>query len=294
MCVNFCEARGGRSGSAKRRTHRLRERGVLVAVVSAFAAYSPDSARAGDPAPVIQTGLPTSTVPVFKEPGAPNFSYPDGSTSTGGAAGGGTVGSSGGSGGGGADQGGSALNTMMGQSWGPGASGAASAIGVNPSALAATCVLESGCQNTGAAAGGSASGAFQMINSTYSQDINAVAASGLVPADQIDTSLAGKMDPANEAYAAAWDLKQAAVALQNDGIPNPTVLDTRAIYQFGLGAGPDIARADPSETISSLVSLTPSQLAANGLTASTTVGEWRQTISTKLGSTANQVVLKGG
>ena len=81
----------------------------------------------------------------------------DGSTSAGG-------GSSGGSG--------DAYNTMMAQSWGSAAANAAGAMGVSATALAATCVMESNCQNVGASGGGTASGAFQMINSTYTADIN--------------------------------------------------------------------------------------------------------------------------
>jgi hypothetical protein len=55
-----------------------------------------------------------------------------------------------------------ALGTMLGTSWGNTAVGNAQALGVNPSALAATCVLESGCQNVGGS--GTISGVFQMSN----------------------------------------------------------------------------------------------------------------------------------
>ena len=53
----------------------------------------------------------------------------------------------------------------------------------------------------GAANGSTASGEFQMINSTYTAMINEFAANN--PDIPVDTSLAGKMDPTNEAYAAA-------------------------------------------------------------------------------------------
>ena len=65
---------------------------------------------------------------------------------------------------------GAALGTMMAQDWGNAAAGNASAMGVNPTALAATCVIESGCRNLRGQ--GSISGAFQMTDATYTTDIN--------------------------------------------------------------------------------------------------------------------------
>ena len=61
---------------------------------------------------------------------------------------------------------------MMGQNWGAQAETAAAAMGVSATALAATCVMESNCQNVGSSGGSGATGAFQMINSTYTADIN--------------------------------------------------------------------------------------------------------------------------
>ena len=84
-----------------------------------------------------------------------------------------------------------------------------------------------------------------------------------------------------------------ALALENQGIADPTVLQTRAMYQFGAGAGPGVASAPDSANIGQLTGLSAASLAANGLTTSSTVGDWRQTIINKLGSaTANQSVLQ--
>jgi hypothetical protein len=55
-------------------------------------------------------------------------------------------------------------------SWGGAAVSNATALGVNPSALAATCVAESGCQNVRGS--GTVAGAFQMTASTYTAMIN--------------------------------------------------------------------------------------------------------------------------
>ena len=74
---------------------------------------------------------------------------------------------------------------------------------------------------------------------------------------------------------------------------DPTVLQTRAVYQFGGNVGPDVAAANDSDNIAQITGLSAASLAANGLTTSSTVGQWRQTIINKLGSaTANQTVLQ--
>ncbi|MFZ0601688.1 MAG: hypothetical protein WAN05_10085, partial [Roseiarcus sp.] len=65
------------------------------------------------------------------------------------------------------------------------------------------------------------------------------------------------------------------------------------VYQFGGNVGPDVAAANDSDNIAQITGLSAASLAANGLTTSSTVGQWRQTIINKLGSaTANQTVLQ--
>ena len=131
---------------------------------------------------------------------------------------------------------------MMAQDWGSQAEAAAAAMGVSATALAATCAMESNCQNVGAASGSSAAGAFQMINSTYTADISGAVAYDPNIAGSIVSGLAGQMDPATEAYAASYELRTDALMLQNqDNMSNPTVLDVRAVYQFGAGVGPEVA-----------------------------------------------------
>jgi len=77
-------------------------------------------------------------------------------------------------------------------------------------------------------------------------------------------------------------------------VSNPTVLGVRAVYQFGSGVGPSVAAAPDSANLESIVNLSAASLAANGLTASTTVGQWRAMQVQKLGSDAYQTVLSGG
>jgi hypothetical protein len=267
----------------------------LVAGASGALVAQPASA---DPQVVLPNGLPVQVKPTYSEPGLPAFSFPtSGGSLLGGSTGSvdtgnGGVGST--SAGSGSSSGsGDAYNTMMGQSWGSAAANAAGAMGVSATALAATCVMESNCQNVGASGGGSASGAFQMINSTYTADINAAVAYDPAISGSIVSGLAGQMDPTTEAYAASYELRTDALALQGDGITDPTVLQTRAVYQFGGNVGPDVAAANDSDNIAQITGLSAASLAANGLTTSSTVGQWRQTIINKLGSaTANQTVLQ--
>jgi hypothetical protein len=252
-----------------------------------------------DPQVVLPNGLPVQVKPTYSEPGLPAFSFPTGggslldgstgSTDTGNGSGDGSTSAGGGSSVGGSD----AYNEMMAQSWGSAAANAAGAMGVSATALAATCVMESNCQNVGASGGGSASGAFQMINSTYTADINGALASDPAISGGIVSGLAGQMDPTTEAYAASYELRTDALALQSDGITDPTVLQTRAVYQFGGSVGPGVAAAQDSANLAQITGLSAASLAANGLTTSSTVGQWRQTIINKLGSaTANQTVLQ--
>jgi hypothetical protein len=252
-----------------------------------------------DPQVVLPNGLPVQVKPTYSEPGLPAFSFPTGggslldgstgSTDTGNGSGDGSTSAGGGSSVGGSD----AYNEMMAQSWGSAAANAAGAMGVSATALAATCVMESNCQNVGASGGGSASGAFQMINSTYTADINGALAYDPAISGGIVSGLAGQMDPTTEAYAASYELRTDALALQSDGITDPTVLQTRAVYQFGGSVGPGVAAAQDSANLGQITGLSAASLAANGLTTSSTVGQWRQTIINKLGSaTANQTVLQ--
>ena len=91
-------------------------------------------------------------------------------------------------------------------------------MGVSATALAATCAMESNCQNVGSSGGSSATGAFQMISSTYNADIKGAVAYDPSIAGTIVSGSAGEMDPATEAYAAAYELRQDALTLENDGI----------------------------------------------------------------------------
>jgi hypothetical protein len=185
---------------------------------------------------------------------------------------------------------GSALAKMESQPWGQAAATNAAALGVNPTALAATCVLESGCSaNVGGA--GTISGTFQMSNGTYAETVSAVQASNPDLASQITT----KNDPASQSIAASQYLKQGAQSLQTSGIGNPTVMDVRSYYQFGPANAASVANAPDNQLMmTTLTGLSNATLAANNINGTTTVGQWRQSVTGKIGSAASQPVLLGG
>lgn len=192
-------------------------------------------------------------------------------------------------GGGGPDDG-STLSKMTSQPWGQQAASNAAALGVNPTALAATCLLESNCTaNPGGT--GTISGAFQMSNGTYAQTVSEVQNSNPGLASQITS----KNDPASQSIAAAEYLKDGATALQNAGISNPTVLDVRGYYNYGPGYAASLASAPDNQLMTTaLAGMSSSTLAANAISSSMTVGQWRAGITNKIGnSAASQPVLQG-
>ena len=239
------------------------------------------------------SGVPQQVIPTYAEVGLGSFTMPTGSSSLLG----GSTGSSSGTGtgtGASSGTGSSALNTMLAQSWGAAASANATALGVNPSVLAATCVVESGCQNE--VGPGTVAGAFQMKGTTYTASLNAALQQDPNLGTNIVQGLAGQMDPATESIAASEYLLQGAQSLENAGIANPSALDLRGFYNFGPGDGAAIAQADSNTVMSSLIGdLTNAQMSANGVTPGvTTVGQWRASVAQTMGSAATQPVLISG
>jgi hypothetical protein len=185
---------------------------------------------------------------------------------------------------------GATLGKMLAQPWGQTAANNATALGVNPAALAATCSLESNCTaNPGGT--GTISGAFQMSNGTYAQTVGEVQASN----PGLASGITSKNDPASQSIASAQYLKDGAQSLQAAGISNPSVLDVRGYYQFGPASAATLASAPDNQVMSSTVNFSAATLAANGITPGvTTVGQWRSTVVNKIGAgTASQSVLIG-
>jgi hypothetical protein len=184
---------------------------------------------------------------------------------------------------------GTALATMLNTSWGQVAANNATALGVNPAALAATCVLESNCQaNPGGT--GTISGAFQMSDGTYAQTVTEVSATNPDLAAQMTT----KNDPASQSIAASRYLLDGAQNLQSAGVANPTTLDVRGYYQFGPANGAGLAMAPDNQLMTTtLTGLSARTLAGNNITSNTTVGQWRASVTNKIGAAAAQPVLLG-
>ncbi len=242
-----------------------------------------------DPEPATIQGVPQQVVPQVAEVGLGDFTLSTGTTSILGGSGSGSSGGSGGTGGGSSTNS-DALDTMMGTSWGGAAAQNAQALGVNSTALAATCLMESGCQNISGS--GSAQGTFQMMPSTYNAMMTAALSQDPNLGSNIVSGSAGMTDPATESIAAAEYLRQGAQYLQNNGVSQPTVLDVRGYYNFGPQGGAALANASDGDSIASTLSMyTPSQLAQNGITSGETVGQWKTSVSSKLGNSASAPVL---
>lgn len=173
----------------------------------------------------------------------------------------------------------SPMQQMLAQSWGQQAADNATALGVNPTALAATGVIESNLQ-PGAVSPTGPTGVWQMTNGTYQSDISQVAQAHPDLAGQLSSD---RTNPASQSAAAAQELANNAQQLQAAGIDNPTVLDTRGAYQFGAGYGVQLAKADAATPMSSIVP--QSALGPNGA-SNMTVGQWRQSVSAKIGNDA--------
>ena len=279
--------RPGQASSADQLRRRLLARAAPISVLVLAGVASTTVVRA-NPEPESIQGVPQQIVPQEPEVGLGNFSIQTGS----GVFGGGRSGSgSGGSGSTGTSGGGQtssdALDTMLDQSWGAAAQQAAQGAGLNASALAATCVLESGCQNVSGSSG--AQGVFQMYPAAYQEGLSTALAADPSLASEIVQGSAGMNDPLTESIAASGYLLQANQALQNDGVSNPTVLDARGYYEFGPTYGAQVAQSPPTALLSNI--LPASFLSNSNISPSTTVAQWQSSVAAKIGNAATQPIV---
>lgn len=184
-----------------------------------------------------------------------------------------------------------ALTTMNNTSWGSQAAAAAQSIGVNPNALAATCVLESSTCDSSAVSSTGAVGAFQMFPAAFQDGLNTALRANPSLASQIVTGPNGINDPLTESIAASGYLLQANQALTNADISNPTVVDARGYYEFGPSQGTRVAQASDDNLMSNLIS--SKAMSANLIPASETVGQWRASVAAKSGGAGSQSVATG-
>ncbi len=241
------------------------------------------------PQPEAIQGIPQQIVPQAAEVGLGNFTIQTGTAVFGGSgsgsSGSGSLGTSSGE-----QTDSDSLTLMDDQSWGAAASQNAESLGVNATALAATCQIESQCQNVSGS--GSITGAFQMSASTYNAMLQAALQQNPSLASTIVQGSAGMNDPATESIAASEYLLQGAQYLADNGISDPTVLQVRGYYNFGPAGGAAIANSPSAATMSSVLTMyTPAQLASNGITSGETVGQWQASVATKIGNSASAPVL---
>ncbi len=232
-------------------------------------------------------GAPVQVTPYVSEPGVPTISIPQGTLNTvpsGSGTGTGTDGTS-------PASSSDALDTMLAQSWGTSAIANAQALGLNPTALAATCVIESGC-GADVGDGSGAQGVFQMYPAAFQEGLQTALAADPSLASEIVQGSAGMDDPATEAIAASGYLIEANQGLENAGISDPTVLDARAVYNFGPTNGVALATADPSELVAdAMPNVSQATLSANGISPGETVAEYQASVTSKIGNAASQTVL---
>jgi muramidase (phage lysozyme) len=252
---------------------RRRARGSLL--LAAY--YGVAGAALADPSPVVSTGLPPQIVPSAAEVGVTIMTMPGSGNDTSGATGTGTGATTGG----GLSTGsGNAYAALMSTAYGNAAVSDAQQAGVNVNALADIGQAESGFQNIPTANGSSsATGPWQITTPTFN-DINQKYGLGYSASDITD--------PTAQAQVASYIIKDyAGTVSQATGEP-ATVLQTYGAYVFGATPGAQIAAADSSAPLSNYVSATA--LANNNMTG-WTVGQFQSTMSSRLGSTANQTVL---
>lgn len=235
-----------------------------------------------DPSPSSWSGVPAQVIPTYLEPGAPTFTTPTGSASSGNTQGGSTGGTgSGGDGGGTAytGGGGAILDAMMAQSYGQTAYSTAQQLGNNPTALAAFGQLESGWRNVATSNGtSSATGPWQITGGTWGEYVFRY---------NLPYSSADRTNPEAQAVVSNYILKDYAGNVSAQTGQSATVAQTYAAWVYGPGAGAGIAGASASEPLSNYASAR--NLSNNNMTG-WTVSDFNAYVGRKVGPAATQTV----
>ena len=107
----------------------------------------------------------------------------------------------------------------------------------------------------------------------------------------------GSHEPRRQKRSRQSSLGRSAIRIQwrqlpaSNGVDNPTFTDVRGYYQFGPRSAVALADAKNSDNLEEIVQLSPQTMAVNGITATTTVGDWRQSIANRMVLVAGQSVL---
>ena len=245
------------------------------ALLSAAACGLSMSALA-DPSPVVSNGVPPQIVPSAAEIGVTLQQMPSGGTSSSGSSSGTPPSSSGGTPSSGS---GAAYDNMMATSYGAAAAQDAQQAGINPNALADIGQAESGFRNIPTANGSSsATGPWQITTGTFNQFNQQY---------NLGYSASDITDPNAQAAVASYIIQNYANTVSQATGQPATVVQAYGAYVFGPSAGAQIASADSSTPLSSIVS---SQALSNNNMQGWTVGQFQQVMSSRLGPTSNQPV----
>ena len=178
---------------------------------------------------------------------------------------------------------------MMGTSWGNTAVSNATAVGVNPSALAATCVLESGCSTPSGGSG--AQGVFQMYPAAFQEGLQTALAADPSLASQIVQGSAGMNDPTTEAIAASGYLMQAAQTLQTQAYPIRRFFKRAGIITSDRQMASACAPPPDDAHVHRDAQCVASDVGREWGQSGETVGQWQASVSAKIGTAANQPCL---
>lgn len=235
-----------------------------------------------NPSLVNPDGIPPQIIPIFGEVGITwNGASGAGSDAAGGGTGSGTS-ASGTMTNPGASQpdGSSALNAMLATGYGTTAVSVAQQRGVNVESVAAVGQAESGFRNVPAANGSSSAiGPWQFTTPTFLTVSNQYG---------LGYTAADVTNPQAQATEVAYLMHDDAVAVSQATSQPATTVQTYGAWVFGPEAGSKIAVASADTPLGALVSARA--LSNNGMT-SWTVSQFRQVMTNRLGSAANQPVL---
>ncbi len=256
-------------------------RSCLALAVCGYVHLSSAAQAQSNPLFVNPDGIPAQIIPTFGEVGITWGTTSGGSVASGGGAGTSSQSSTSVTNSDSYQPGSSnAVNAMLATNYGSAAADAALREGVSVEAVAAIGQAESGFRNVPTANGSSsATGPWQFTAPTF-LSVSQQHGLGYTTADVTN--------PQAQAVASAYLMHDYATTVSQASGQPATTLQTYGAWVFGTQAGANIATASPTTPLSDLVSA--QSLSNNGMT-SWTVSQFRQVMSNRLGSTANQPAL---
>lgn len=156
----------------------------------------------------------------------------------------------------------------------------------SPETMASIRKLESGGNDSAKNPNSSASGAFQVINSTWNRFKNAAAEKLGVKPEELS-----KTNPEHSAAVAALNIQAGKAKLGDLGFTHISPVDEYSLHVFGDGAGPKVVAARDEMSLAKLVG--EAAMKANKWPLSMTVGEWREKFAKKMYKAPTTTGVKG-